>query len=739
MSSLFWKKLTATSVVGLCFVGIVSTASGIQQPRDGQPQGRYPDGSTRPSGEFQKIDARIESLAREPSLRDATKIASEAAALIVPRLPTGITLQQGTARLVMSNVAAASTRARSDATKPLTVDELTKALGPEQVNAVMEAIKPGQLPALVEAINPQQGRAAGSQRQSAVPGKWFISFSASFQGVPLSKFSDVLAVVERDGQFRYLRMRGLPRTVDASRPTVSAQDAIAVSRRHAQTTINDQALQVSEPRLEVWVNPALEGRLSWTFTIGSDPRARVLRYWVAATGTAAILDFEDEVYHTHFGAVTGNGWEAAPSAGTTNLPLPDLRVNRSGVVGATSVVTKGEDARFGFPDGLGNALASATLAGPHSNIANMASGGSVMTRMKTGTPTDPIDLNFGASGDPELAQVTAFYWTNFAFNLVAGTLGPILPNLPTRVNIASSCNAYWNGSSINFFAAGGTCPNMAYSDVVLHEYGHGADHATGGILDGGYSEGFGDSLATLGTAQHCVGRDFFGLGSCLRPATTVVPWPSCFNPNGTSNNTCGVHQQGWIYSGFTWELSQRLKNTFAERGAFAIATDLILAAAAGNPNTIKDAVELSFIADDDDGDLSNGTPHFAELAAAADARQIPRPADPPGTRGVAYLWADIPSTPATFTPNPNFSHNPAGGPISVVKFLNLWIAVFNGFGTGPSQRGHVQVTPTDAGAICQVPAWAVVAGTGLVAIVICRDPVSGNALANKRFNLAAWL
>ena len=128
--------------------------------------------------------------------------------------------------------------------------------------------------------------------------------------------------------------------------------------------------------------------------------------------------------------------------------------------------------------------------------------GANMQVSKTGTESNPTDLNFGASGEFPTAQVSAFYWTNFAQDLARDILAPAdLPALPTRVNINDFCNAFWNGSSINFFRAGGQCPNTAYSDVVLHEYGHGVDHRKGGIIDGGYSEGFGDAMAILGTRQ----------------------------------------------------------------------------------------------------------------------------------------------------------------------------------------------------------------------------------------------
>ena len=200
--------------------------------------------------------------------------------------------------------------------------------------------------------------------------------------------------------------------------------------------------------------------------------------------------------------------------------------------------------------------------------------------------------------------------------------------------------------TINFFQAGGGCPNTAYSDVVLHEYGHAIDHAKGDILDGGYSEGFGDALALIGTRQSCLGRDFFGAGTCLRPATDLVIGP---RPPATARTTIGRR-----YAGFTWELIQQLKNTFDDDGAFGIAERLVLGAAAASPSDIPDAVHLMFLVDDDDGNLANGTPHFEALAAAADSRNIPRPPDPVvgGSASVVTASAHVP-----FVPRPSFSAN----------------------------------------------------------------------------------
>ena len=167
-------------------------------------------------------------------------------------------------------------------------------------------------------------------------------------------------------------------------------------------------------------------------------------------------------------------------------------------------------------------------------------------------------------------------------------------------------------------------PNTAYSDIVLHEYGHALDDEQGGIIDGGYSEGFGDALALLATRQACVGRDFFGAGSCLRDASDVVTWPPASSQ---------VHQVGRIYASFVQELVEQLSRNLSEDEAFAVATDLVLAADAGNPADIPDAVRLMFLADDDDGNPATCSPHFVELTSAATARRIPRPpgGNAPGT------------------------------------------------------------------------------------------------------------
>ena len=106
-----------------------------------------------------------------------------------------------------------------------------------------------------------------------------------------------------------------------------------------------------------------------------------------------------------------------------------------------------------------------------------------------------------------------------------------------------------------------------------------------------------------------------------------------------------MHAIGRRYAGFTWELVDQLKNTYSDDGAFDLAKRLVMAAALANPSNIPDAVRLSILADDDDGDLGTCSPHQRELEAAADLRNIPRPADCSAPTGFAVAsFAHFPFT-----------------------------------------------------------------------------------------------
>jgi len=581
--------------LGMGLGGPVYAQTSADSPFVSAKAADYPDGSRlKPNYRAGQGQLQIPR-ARGPSKEAAIGFA--AAASGQAQLPPGFTLQRGTTTRVMDQAYVPSGAAPRDAA-------------------------------------PGDGKAATGTSQV----KYFALYPMEYMGIPLAKGSDFLAVVNEDGGVLATRERSIPTEVNATVSSVSADAALEAARHAAGAGLSEADAKASTPKLEIWVDEQLKGHLAWVITLESksrtNPQDRM--YWISAVGEPKVLSSESTIYHTHFGTVAGTTWETSPLEPTLSHSLASLTATRTGAGGGTSLT--GPDGRYAYVAGLGSATINASLSGPFFVVQNQA--GANMTRAATGSPAAAINLNFGGASNAEFAQVTAFYWGNVARN-VAGILAPgELASLPTRVNIASSCNAYWNGSSINFFQAGGSCPNTAYSDVVLHEYGHGVDAVKGGILDGGYSEGFGDALAVLGTQQSCLGRDFLGAGTCLRPATDLILWPPVSGE--------GVHAIGRRYAGFTWELVQQLKKTYSDEESFWLATRLVMAAAAANPSSIPDAVHLSFVADDTDGNLTTCSPHFKELAAAADSRHIPRPADcvSSADAGVRASSAQFPWTPS---------------------------------------------------------------------------------------------
>ncbi len=438
----------------------------------------------------------------------------------------------------------------------------------------------------------------------------------AFRDVPLSKGSDIMTITGQDGRLLVQRERNLPTAVDGATPQVTPEQAQNAAREAARAQFTTPPTVEGAPALEVFVQPDGAGRLAWKVQLVSPslvrPEARTL--WIAAIGPPAVLANENAVHHNHQGTVRAPVWSGSPLGGTASVPLEDLTLNRAAGGNAT---TDG-GGFYRFVGGGGTTTVTAPLTGPNAAVQNQ--GGANLQAQGTGGTSAPIDLNFAAGTADELAQTSAFFWTNVARNLVQDRVPQAsLANLPVRVNIADSCNAFWNGSSINFFRAGGACPNTAYADVVLHEYGHGVDDRLGGILDGGYSEGFGDALAVLATRQSCLGRDFFGAGTCLRNAADLIMWPP-----GPAE---GVHTIGRRYAGFVWDMTSRLRARFGEDNGYEIARRLVLASAVGNPSSVPDAVRLAFLADDGDGNLATCSPNQVALQQAADSRSIPRPAD----------------------------------------------------------------------------------------------------------------
>ena len=377
--------------------------------------------------------------------------------------------------------------------------------------------------------------------------------------------------------------------------------------------------------------------------VGNGNISKIDRYYVDAT-TAAVLQFASDkhacgLHCNHDGAAAtdpaASPTTSPPPVPTTitvmgavrtssnigspvaNVPMPGLKVQ---VAGHGSFVT---DANGRFTVDL-TAPATLTVT-PLEGIHHATIAG-------TDVPPGTFQISPGAHGSvwvpnvgsppTMIAHLNTSWWTHRTNEFVRAVLGDtpeldVTDSIGITVNVALTCNAYYNANSMTFYAAGGGCLNMAESTILVHEWGHGLDDRYGGISQGnGLSEGWGDILAMYLTDQPLVGQGFRGAGTLIRTGNNARQYPT-----GAT-----VHQQGESWMGFAWKLRERLATTRGRPTAIAVTNDIVLGTIVADATDQAAAMLEVWLADDNDGDLTNGTPHAAELIWAADQHNLPDPA-----------------------------------------------------------------------------------------------------------------
>ena len=110
--------------------------------------------------------------------------------------------------------------------------------------------------------------------------------------------------------------------------------------------------------------------------------------------------------------------------------------------------------------------------------------------------------------------------------------------LVANLNIPQTCNAFWNGSTINFYRSGGGCGNTGEIAAIFdHEWGHGLDDNDANGVISNSSEGYADIAAIFRLQTSCVGHGFsIGTtpGACGLTADGT-------GPNRNENQVGGLH------------------------------------------------------------------------------------------------------------------------------------------------------------------------------------------------------
>lgn len=232
----------------------------------------------------------------------------------------------------------------------------------------------------------------------------------------------------------------------------------------------------------------------------------------------------------------------------------------------------------------------------------------------TATVTKPanspsFDL-FWENSNSTLAERTAAYHAEKLRRYVKGEYekyGKTSPwfdtVLPIIVNMDSVCNAYYFQDALHFFKAGAGCNNTGeISDILFHEWGHALDdHVAGGISDDAYSEGIGDINSIMMTGSPEIGPGFWTNGAPVREVATDYIYPRDANQE--------IHFSGQIIGSTYYDLLQALLEAYGDDTGHALAAKYFYLSIL-TASHYTDNYQAVLTIDDDNGNLSDGTPNF---------------------------------------------------------------------------------------------------------------------------------
>ncbi|MEI6474483.1 MAG: hypothetical protein WCO75_03730, partial [Planctomycetota bacterium] len=369
-----------------------------------------------------------------------------------------------------------------------------------------------------------------------------------------------------------------------------------------------------------------EPRLAVLFTAeaGSpaDPDNHQRIEFVVDAQNGTILFQENKIYHAVTGQVTGlatSGYGADTCASEVSTGLPYIEMKTG-----TTTVYADVNGNFSIPAGAAGSTYTTRLVGRYfTTTNNSAATLSLSTTANDGANWSPV-FNAANTVATDLSQVNAYIMANKMRDILVAA-SPAYPTVSTQTNsflvncnLASTCNAYFSGNTINFYSAGGGCASTAFGDVVGHEYGHNAVEK-GGSLQQQYGEGMGDVCGLLMTDNPQTGVGFQSCSVGIRTASNTCQFNATSCATGTTayGATCGseIHSCGQLISGCVWDLRNRLAVTYPTTYRAKLADLCVNSILLHGPiSTIASDITIDYLTlDDDNGNIADGTPNYSAI------------------------------------------------------------------------------------------------------------------------------
>ncbi len=496
--------------------------------------------------------------------------------------------------------------------------------------------------------------------------KMAVHFTQKQQGVRLVRGGCSVLFAE-DGTLLAIDTTGLPGIENFSTaPLVDQYTAISIANTRFVSDNQRRAESIELPELVIirhQPGKTAEPRLAWSIEMRAESGSVVpvgKRIFVAADNTLPeVLQVDELVHHQQ---VSGNV-QAWASPGT----LPDMSSNPEAlftmadmtVTSPAGNTTTDSNGDFSIATS-GTSAVDVTMKFTGTWARVLDDSGAEYSITTSLTPGNPKNIAMNPSkGAADTSEANAFRGLGDFHDWVKAQ-NPSDTKMDFRatanVMLSSTCNAYYNGSSINFYAAGGGCNNTAYSTIVAHEHGHWANDKYGsGNGSDGFGEGNADVYSNYIYDTPITGEYFFTSGGYIRTGLNTRQY--CGDGNGGCYGQ--VHADGEVLMGALWKVRDRLNNTLGNAAGDAVSDMLHSAWMNGyNDGQIHSIVEEHWLAlDDTDGNIWNGTPNFQDIDNGFRDQGFP---------GVDLQLIDIVHTPLGDTQN-------EAGPYLVDAQISSWV------------------------------------------------------------------
>ncbi|WP_422723963.1 endopeptidase [Hyalangium rubrum] len=356
--------------------------------------------------------------------------------------------------------------------------------------------------------------------------------------------------------------------------------------------------------------------------------------------------------------------------------------------------------------------ASTTLAGKYVRISDtcgQVTFSSPNGNINMGGVNGNHDCTTGGGGPGNTAAARSGF---YELNKLAEQARGWLPNntwlkqqLTSNMNLNSTCNAFWDGSTVNFYKSGGGCRNTGEIGAVFdHEWGHGIDDFDANGMLSSSSEGYADIAAVYRLQTSCVGYGFLhtsddgcgqtpdgtgfnsneaqqGAAWCdtqcsgvrdtdwakMTPNTPATPQNFSCSRCLSGSGPCGkqVHCAASPARQAAWDFVSRdlvaAPYNYDSNTAFIVANKIFYQGS-GNVGSwhgcdctagtsdgcgATNAYMQWLAADDDNGNLADGTPHMTAIYAAFNRHNIACTTPAPVKAGCANGPASTPQALAT--------------------------------------------------------------------------------------------